>query len=224
MATNTVVGNLALADGTNIPLKTEIAEGSEASLQTNSVYTVTQMDVGDYKPGGVVVAGLVTAEENIAYCYILSQGLVAALIPVGIRGVTAPQPALLARYTLKAGDIVKVRTNTSSDRECALSVFTNRGVSRIFSATPGSGTTTQLKDLQTGNDIGATLFGQVVTRACCTTIDDKLIETGGVAFVDALGNVIGSVSTTNPLKFQPTYSTLSAPIALNYVCEILTSA
>jgi len=52
MATNTVVGNLALADGTNIPLKTEIAEGSEASLQTNSVYTVTQMDVGDYKPGG----------------------------------------------------------------------------------------------------------------------------------------------------------------------------
>ena len=51
MATNTTNGVLVLSDGTNIPLKTELAEGSESDLKTDEVYCVSSMNVGDYAPG-----------------------------------------------------------------------------------------------------------------------------------------------------------------------------
>ena len=50
MATNTVVGNLVCSDGTNIPLKAEIAEGTESDLTTDTTYTVSAQNVGDYEP------------------------------------------------------------------------------------------------------------------------------------------------------------------------------
>ena len=51
MATNTVTGNLVCSDGTNIPLKAELAEGTESNLTTNVAYTVTAANVGDFAPG-----------------------------------------------------------------------------------------------------------------------------------------------------------------------------
>ena len=50
MATNTVVGSLTCSDGTTIPLKAEIAEGTESDLTTDTVYTVSAQNVGDYAP------------------------------------------------------------------------------------------------------------------------------------------------------------------------------
>ncbi len=88
MATNTVTGVLVCSDGTNIPLKAELAEGTESDLTTDTVYTVSAQNVGDYAQNKTVVSGLVTADNGIAYAYILRQGLVAAIIPVGIKGVT----------------------------------------------------------------------------------------------------------------------------------------
>ena len=60
MATNTVTGILVCSNGTNIPLKTEIAEGTESDLGTDLVYTVTSQNVGDYAQGSTVTSGLVT--------------------------------------------------------------------------------------------------------------------------------------------------------------------
>ena len=95
MATNTVNGVLVCGEGTNIPLKTEIAEGTETSLKPDSVYTVSSMDVGDYAPGKTVTAGLVSCDNGVGYCYILSQGLVAAIIPWSVKGaVSDGTPAL----------------------------------------------------------------------------------------------------------------------------------
>ena len=56
MATNTVVGSLTCSDGTNIPLKAEIAEGTETSLTTDTAYTVTAQNIGDYGLGKVVTS------------------------------------------------------------------------------------------------------------------------------------------------------------------------
>ena len=110
MATNTVTGNLVCSDGTNIPLKTEIAEASESSLGTDAAYTIVSQDVGDFAPGKTVISGLVSCDNGVGYCYILSQGLVAAIIPWSVKGaVTDGSPALCQPYTLKAGDIVKVK-------------------------------------------------------------------------------------------------------------------
>ena len=224
MATNTVNGILVCSDGTNIPLKKEIAESTEAELTTDTAYTVSAVSVGDYAPGKTVTRGLVQADNGISYAYILRQGLVAAIISVGLKGICNNTPALNVPFTLQAGDKVQVLTETSSARDAALCVFTNRGTARIFKGTPASGTTTELTDLKTGNSIGSTLQGEVCTAGFFTSLDGEKIESPGVVIVDALGNVVGSVATSDPAKYQAQMVPLSAPIDLNYVAQVLTNA
>ena len=225
MATNTVTGNLVCSDGTNIPLKLEVVEGTETNLTTNTVYTVTAANVGDFAPGKTVVGGLVSCDTGVGYCFILSQGLVASIIPWSIKGaVTDGQPALCQPYTLKAGDIVRVMSQTASDRGASAGVYTARGVSRIFHVTPSGGATNELVDLQTGNSIGDTLQGDRIVKWFGTSVDGNLIEDQGFAAVDSLGNVVGSCSATNPITQQPGFAFASVPIQLNFKFQFLTSA
>ena len=225
MATNTVVGNLVCSDGTNIPLKLDIAEGTEADLTTDTVYTVSAQNVGDYKPGGVVVGGIVSADNGISYAYILSQGLIAAIIPVGVKGVSQEVPSLCAPYQLKAGDKIRVLTLTNSARNAALMCYTSSGVSRIFVVTPSGAATQQLVDLQTGNAIGDTLQGQTIVKAAGSSIDDSKIETAGFYVVDALGNVVGAVPASNPSDNAPLFTmAYNIPVALNFKAQFLTNS
>ena len=224
MATNTVVGNLVCSDGTNIPLKAEIAEGTESDLTTDTAYTVSAQNVGDDAPNKRVVSGIVAADNSISYAYSLSQGLVAAIIPVGAKGQAQFQDQLCAPYTLRAGDKVRVLTNTSSDREAALCVYTSSGTSRIFVVTPSGAATNELLDLQTSNSIGDTLQGQRIVKAFATSIDGNKVETPGVVVVDNLGNVVGSVGFAAPNLQQPQFTAKSIPVALNYKAQFLTNA
>ena len=224
MATNTVVGNLYCSDGTNIPLKGELAEGTESSLQTDSAYTITSVDVGDFAIGKTVTSGLVCSDNGISYCYLLRQGVVESLIPVGIKGVTAFTPQLCRPVRLQAGDVIKCMNNTAADREAALCVYTASGVSRIFTVTPTGAATNELVDLQTSNSIGSTLQGQKIIKAYFTSVDGSKIETQGAYVVDALGNVVGSVSTSDPSKYQPLFSSCNIPVDLNFKAQFLTNA
>ena len=226
MATNTVTGNLVCSDGTNIPLKLDTVEGTETSLTTDTAYTVAAQNVGDFAPGKTVIAGLVSCDNGVGYCYILSQGLVAAIVPWSVKGaVTNGGPRLCQPYTLKAGDIVKVMNNTAADREGAMAVYTARGVSRIFHVTPTGGATNELVDLQTGNSIGDTLQGDSIVKWCGTSVDAAKIETQGFFVVDALGNVIGSCSAGSPIVQQPSFQdAYGVNIALNYKAQYLTNA
>jgi len=225
MATNTVDGVLVCSDGTNIPLNAELAEGTESNLTTSTVYTVTAQNVGDYAPGKTVTAGLVSATNGIGYCYILSQGVIAAIIPWSVKGaVSDGTPALCQPYTLRAGDIVRCMNNTAADREAAMACYTASGVSRIFVVTPTGGATNELVDLQTGNSIGDTLQGQRIVKWFGTSVDGNKIETQGFYVVDALGNVVGSCSATNPIVQQPLFSFAATNISLNFKAQFLTNA
>ena len=225
MASNTVTGILVCSDGTNIPLKLDTAEGTETSLTTDTAYTVAAQNVGDFAPGKTVVSGLVSCDNGVGYCYILSQGLVAAIIPWSVKGaVSDGSPALCQPYTLRAGDIVKVMNNTAADREASMAVYTASGTSRIFHVTASGGATNELVDLQTGNSIGDTLQGQRITKWFGTSVDGSKIETQGFFVVDALGNVVGSCSATNPIVQQPLFSFAATNIALNYKAQYLTNA
>ena len=225
MATNTVTGVLVCSDGTNIPLKLDTAEGTETSLTTDTAYTVAAQNVGDFAPGKTVVSGLVSCDNGVGYCYILSQGLVAAIIPWSVKGaVSDGSPALCQPYTLKAGDIVRCMNNSAADREAAMACYTASGISRIFKVTASGGATNELVDLQTGNSIGDTLQGQRITKWFGTSVDGNKIETQGFYVVDALGNVVGSCSATNPITQQPLFSFASTNIALNYKFQFLTNA
>jgi len=225
MATNTVVGNLICSDGTNIPLKLDLVEGTETNLTTDTAYTVTAANIGDFAPGKTVVGGLVSCDNGVGYAFILSQGLVAAIIPWSIKGaVTDGQPALCQPYTLKAGDIVRCMSQTAADRGASAGVYTARGVSRIFHVTPSGGATNELVDLQTGNSIGDTLQGDRIVKWFGTSVDGLKIETQGFYAVDALGNVVGSCSATNPITQQPAFAFASVPIQLNFKFQFLTNA
>jgi len=225
MATNTVTGNLVCSDGTNVPLKLDCVEGTETNLTTDTAYTVSAQNVGDFAPGKTVVSALVSCDNGVGYCYILSQGLVAAIIPWSVKGaVSDGSPALCQPYTLRAGDIVRVMNNTAADREAAMAVYTASGVSRIFKVTASTGATNELVDLQTGNSIGDTLQGQRISKWFGTSVDGAKIETQGFFVVDALGNVVGSCSATNPIVQQPLFSFAATNIALNYKAQYLTNA
>jgi hypothetical protein len=225
MATNTVVGNLVCSDGTNIPLKAEIAEDTEADLTTDTVYTVAAQNVGDYAPGKVIVGGSIQADNGISYAYILSQGLIAAIIPVSVKGVSQEVPMLCAPYQLKAGDKVRVLTLDATSRNAAVCTYTAQGVSRIFVATPAGAATQNMLDLQTGNAIGDTLQGQTIVKAFGSSIDGSKIETMGAYVVDALGNVVGAVPLSDPADNAPIFSmSYNIPVALNFKCQFLTNA
>ena len=225
MATNTVTGNLVCSDGTNIPLKAELAEGTESDLTTDTVYTVSAQNVGDYAPGKTVTSALVSCDNGVGYCYILSQGLVAAIIPWSVKGaVTDGSPALCQPYQLKAGDKLRCMNNSAADREAAMACYTASGISRIFVVTPTGGATNELVDLQTSNSIGDTLQGQRIVKWFGTSVDGNKIETQGFYVVDALGNVVGSCSATSPIVQQPAFSFASTPVALNYKAQFLTNA
>ena len=225
MATNTVTGNLVCSDGTNVPLKLDCAEGTETNLTTDTAYTVSAQNVGDFAPGKTVVSALVSCDNGVGYCYILSQGLVAAIIPWSVKGaVSDGSPALCQPYTLRAGDIVRCMNNTAADREASMAVYTASGVSRIFKVTASGGATNELVDLQTGNSIGDTLQGQRISKWFGTSVDGSKIETQGFFVVDALGNVVGSCSATNPIVQQPLFSFAATNIALNYKAQYLTNA
>jgi len=224
MATNTVNGSLTCSDGTNIPLKLEVAEGTETSLTTDTAYTVTAQNIGDYALGKVVTSGLVTSDNGIAYAYILRQGLVAALIPVGLKGVAFQASPLCAPFKLQAGDILRVLNSTAASRYAALCYYTDRGVSRIAYATASGAATNSLVDLQTGNSLGDTVQGQKIVKAMSTSVDGAKIETNGAFVINAKGNVVGAVPMVDPSKMQPMFMPYNIPVDLNFQAQFLTNA
>jgi hypothetical protein len=226
MAVNTVNGSLICTDGFVIPLQAELTEGTEGNLTTATAQTVTAQPAGTYGVGKVVQAGLVTTDNGAGYAYILSEGLVAAIIPMAVKGVSCHLPQLCKPYMLKAGDQVRVMNSTAASRLSAFSVFTNQGVERIFTATPsGAGTNTYV-DLQTGNGLGDTLQGQSIMKAMSLSVDGAKIESAGVSVFDASGNIVGIVPFTNPIKYYATMQPAPQPIpvALNFSASFVTNA
>ena len=225
MANVTVSGYLKCSDGTLIDLQnTSQAEGTEFDLKPNTTYSVAASQVGDYAPGKQGVAGLIQGHNMIAYAYILRQGLVASIIPVGLKGSAFQASPLCAPFRLQAGDKLRVMNNTAADREAALCVYTRSGVSRIFVVTPTGAATNELVDLQTSNSIGDTLQNEVIIKAFSTSVDTSKIETPGAVVVDSLGNVVGAVPMVSPGPMQPLFNTYSIPINLNFKAQFLTNA
>ena len=145
MANTAVSGTLFCSDGTEIPLYVAaIAEGTESNLltSTQSNFTVSAAAVGTAYAGKTVVAsspimGDGDGNTTASYAYILRAGTIINILPVGLSGIVdMSRIGLCSSTTLMAGDQVRVMMNASSDRECALSVYTNRGECHIFAVTP----------------------------------------------------------------------------------------
>ena len=228
MTTQNVTGVLNCSSGFKIPLNATITDGSESSLTTDTAYTVTAQNIGDFATGQTVTSGIVTAGANISYAYILRKGLILSLVPFAVKGVACGTPALARPVTLMAGDQLRVFTMVAAGRNASLAVVTNQGVPRIFigaNVAAGAGTF-QLVDLQTGNTIGETLQGQVCVQAQFTSVDQALITSvaGGAQVTMSNGNLSGAVPATDPIEAQPYMKPCSIPVALNFTAQYITSA
>lgn len=111
MTTQPAIGSLIMTDRTEIPLgPTTLTDAAAAAeITTDPAFSVVAQSIGDYAPGKTIKSALVTAKTHIAFCYVLRQGLVAALIPVASRtagGNGAPSGALplCKPFTLQPGD------------------------------------------------------------------------------------------------------------------------
>lgn len=226
MATNTVNGVLMCTDGTTIPLQSEIAEATESTLQTSTSFTGVAQDIGDYAPGKVVTAGLVSADNGFSYAYILRQGVVQVNVAGSIKGTAAAVVPLNKPVRLQAGDKLRVLTTTGSTRQAALSVFTNKGTSRIFYVLASGAATQSLVDLQTSNSIGNTLQGEIIVSSMFTSIDSTKIESpgGGANVINNLGNLVGATPACSPGVYQPAWQPSRIPVALNYTASFVTNA
>ena len=235
MANTAVSGTLFCADGTEIPLlNSAMAEGTESNLltSTQSNFTVSAVAVGTAYAGKTVVAsspimGDGDGNTTASYAYILRAGTILSILPVGLAGIVdASRMSLPKSVRLQAGDQVRVMMNTSSDRECALSVYTNRGECHIFAVTPSGAATNELVSILTGNGIGETLQGQNLITAFATSIDRvKLAPSGmGVYVVDDKNNIVGSIVATAPSTQQVRFNQCNIPIGLNFQAQCITSS
>lgn len=226
MTTQNVTGVLNCSSGFKIPLNATITDDAETSLTTDTAFTVTAQNIGDFAPGQTVTSGIVTADANISYAYILRKGLILSLVPFAVKGVACGTPNLSRPVTLVPGDQLRVFTMVAAGRDASLAVVTNQGVPRIFIGTAAGAATTQLVDLQTGNTIGETLTGQVITMAQFTSVDQALITSvaGGAQVTMSNGNLSGAVPGTDPIEAQPYMKPCSIPVALNFTAQYITSA
>ena len=226
MTTQNVTGVLNCSSGFKIPLNATITDDAETSLTTDTAFTVTAQNIGDFAPGQTVTSGIVTADANISYAYILRKGLILSLVPFAVKGVACGTPNLSRPVTLVPGDQLRVFTMVAAGRDASLAVVTNQGVPRIFIGTAAGAATTQLVDLQTGNTIGETLTGQVITMAQFTSVDQALITSvaGGCQVTMSNGNLSGAVPATDPIEVQPYLKPVSIPVSLNFTAQYITSA
>jgi len=228
MADENVTGSLLCTDGTLIPLlDADMAEGTEESLSTNALYSVNASAIGDYAPGKVITHASIEGANNITYAFILRQGLIATILPVSVKGNSGAGPLpLCAPFQLQPGDLCKVMTNTAADRECAISVYTNRGVYRIFIIDSASGSVEPV-DSQTGLSVGNTLQGQIIVKAFCTSgsaANCEKISSGGALMLDEKGLPLGVVPTSSPIVSPVTWSDCRIPVALNFEWRITSTA
>ena len=227
MANVNVSGILQCSDGTVIPLDATLLEGTESNLTTNTDYTVTASNVGDYAPGKVIVSGYIQADHNISYAYILRQGLIATILPVGVKGLASSAPLPLCQpFQLQPGDIVRCLAVTAASRATATCVYTNQGVYRIFDVASASGNVEPV-DLQTNNSVGDTLQGQVIMKAFCSAgslANAEKVDIGGAVMLNEKGMPVGAVPANSPANENVYYSDVRIPVALNFKWRITSSA
>ena len=97
MTTQNVYGTLVCTDNTEIPLSVSLTDAAAAgNVTTDTAFTITAQNVGDYAPGKTVKAAMISAKTFIGYAYIIRQGLVATVLPIASRtaggsGPTSPE-------------------------------------------------------------------------------------------------------------------------------------
>jgi hypothetical protein len=231
MADVDATGFLIGADGFVIPLlNTAQTEGTEEEIQTDTNYTVAAQGAGQYATQSgrrfVARSGVMTAENQMQYCYILGLGgNIAGAIPVGKTSVSnGPQP-LPYPVPMESGMTVRGMANTATDREVVLTVATRSGRYHCFSGTPTGAGEVTLTSIITGQGIGQTLQGDICTHAFVSADGQNQITSGGGVYIlNGAGTVVGAVAAEDTQLGVCQWSRINVPIGLSFEAVVRTDA
>ena len=225
MANVNVYGGVKDARGRIIPMHN--AATTEATLDevlTDSSLVGSQQSLGTYgdQLGNYVCrSGGVSMETDSTYNFVRSAGIIQGVFPQASNkaGGCSPMPAPVPYpFRLASGDQLMVMVNAITDREASLSVACSNGEYHVFSVTPsGSSDFHEFVSVLTGNGIGETLQGRVVTHWYAYSGNNDAELTSLVNVVNGSGVPIGTVGFNNSggstsCTFQPSGG---VPIALN---------
>ena len=212
---------LTMRGGQVVPLaNTATTEATEDEIQTDSNFVGSAQPAGTFATQSlsspILLAGGVSAENDVTYAYIRSAGKIKAALPVsGLSSGMGLPGALPYPKQLVSGDSVIVMANATSDREVGLTVACSNGDYHCFSVTPSSTGEHELVSVLTGQSIGETLQGRTVTHAFAMGGNNAANFTSPIYFLNGSGTPIGSVTPNDPAVDTGLFQVCMAQIALN---------
>ena len=212
---------LTMRGGAVVPLaNTALTEATEDEIQTDSNFVGSAQPAGTFAtqslPNPVVMAAGVSAENDVTYAYVRSAGKIKLALPVsGLSSGMGLPGSLPYPKALVSGDSVIVMSNAVADREVGLSVACSNGEYHCFSFTPTGAGEHELVSVLTGQSIGETLQGRVVTHAFAMGGNNATNFSSPIYFLNGSGTPIGSVTPNDPAVDTGLYQSCMAQIALN---------
>jgi len=223
-------GALVMRGGGVVPLaNTALTEATEDEIQTDANFVGAAQPAGTFAtqslPNPTIVSAGIDAENDVTYAYIRSAGLIKAALPVSGLSSGMGMPAMLPYpKRLVSGDSVIVMANATSDREVGLSVACSSGEYHVFSVTPAGAGEHELVSVLTGQSIGETLQGRVVTHAFAMGGNNAANFSSPVYFLNGSGTPIGTVIPNDPAVDSGFFTSCVAAIQLNTRCVFRTDA
>lgn len=207
MTTQAVTAQIMLNTGESVNLSGTFTDGTESELQTSGVVSagggVSAQSIGVFADGKVITSFIkpVTGATKVVYAYVSRRGEIYRCLPVATNTVSSE--AVQINIPLQAGDTIRVLTIASATaRNCAYNVITNRGVNAIFTVTPSGAATNELTHILTGQSIGSSLQGQVITAHYTNSSDGAKYRGGSVLVLNDRGLPVGSSLAVNQNNLQ----------------------
>lgn len=191
--------------GRIIPLaNSATTEATLDEVQTDASVVGSNQSLGTYGDqlgNFVVTSGGISMETDSTYNYVRSAGTIKGVLPQGSNkdGGCSPLPAPVPYpFRLASGDQLMVMVNAVTDREASLSVACTNGEYHVFSVTPGGASDDhELTSVLTGNSIGETLQGRVVSFWYAYSGNNDAELTSPVYILNGSGVAIGTIGFTN---------------------------
>ena len=212
---------LTMRGGQVVPLaNTATTEAAEDEIFTDSLFVGSAQPAGTFATQSlsspILLAGGVSARNDVTYAYIRSAGKIKAALPVsGLSSGMGLPGALPYPKQLVSGDSVIVMANAASDREVGLTVACSNGDYHCFSVTPAGAAEHELVSVLTGQSIGETLQGRTVTHAFAMGGNNSAQFISPIYFLNGSGTPIGSVTPNDPAVDTGLFQVCMAQIALN---------
>lgn len=200
-------GQLIGSRGQVIPiLNTATTEATLDEVRTDGTWTGSAQVVGTYADqmgNFTLVAGGWIPETDSTYNFIRSAGTIKCVLPQGSGkdGGCSPLPGPIPYpKALASGDQLMVMCNSVTDREASVAVACSSGEYHVFAVT-ASGASTGLGhefvSVLTGESIGTTLQGRLMTHWYAYSGNNDAELTSSVMLVDGSGVAFGSLGFTN---------------------------